>query len=192
MVYSIRPPFENACSADCCQEEDDDECVCSQCAHCKGCKCKCRRCKKRCDHCGCARLSQDPKICAKSKIVDNGCKYKYMFILMNICTHCPVQKFQIYVDLHAVFTDKNGKLVCLEQEDIAISASPLEFNPEYDGKRCTKLLDDCQRLLPGNIKISINLSSIPCDWSINPIPITVTGRVNCENILISTCVEGEC
>jgi len=124
--------------------------------------------------------------------VDNGFKHKYMYILMNLCTHCPVTLFQIYLDLASAFTDKEGRLACLEPDKIAISAAPLEANPNYDGKQDSALLADCQRLLPGNIKIAVTLSAIPIDWSINPIPITVTGRVNCESVLISTCVDGEC
>jgi hypothetical protein len=115
-----------------------------------------------------------------------------MYILMNMCTRCPVTVFQIYLDLSAAFTDKEGRLVTLDSSKIAISSAPLEANPNYNGKQDSQLLADCQRLLPGNIKIAVTLSAIPIDWSINPIPITVTGRVNCETVLISTCVEGEC
>lgn len=169
----------------------DVECSCKTCGHCDGCSCKCQGCRGGCQRCSCGRVTKDPKVAACSRIVDNGGKYKSVYILINLCTRCPVTLLQVYLDLAAAFIDCNGKLVCLDPEDIAISSAPLEPNPLYNGKTDTGLLADCQRLLPGNIKIAVTLSAIPVGWSINPIPITVTGRVNCTNVLISTCVEND-
>ncbi len=170
---------------------DKKECSCSSCDHCLGCKCGCIVCKKKCHKCSCGRVLKDPRMSAVSRIVDNGFKYKFVYILINLCTRCPVGCLQLYLDLAAAFTDCQGKLACLDPENIAISAAPLETNPSYDGKIDTELLAEGQRLIPGNIKIAVTLSAIPVNWTVNPIPITLTGRLNCENVLISTVVEGD-
>lgn len=123
--------------------------------------------------------------------MDQGWKNKYVFIIINICSRQLIKNFQIYLDLQSAFTDKDGQLVCLDKDKIGISASPLEVNPDYDGKLKTGILDECQQFQPGNMKITINLSGIPSDWCINPLPITVTGRICNQQLRISTCVEGE-
>lgn len=172
-------------------EEFEIECVCSSCEHCEGCRCKCRVCRQNCTRCTCSRQLKDPRICATSRVVDQGYKNKYVFIMINICSRSVINNFQIYLDLQSAFTDGEGRLVCLDKDDIGISAAPLEINQDYNGKSETKLLAECQRFQPGNMKITINLSGIPSNWCINPMPITTTGKICNQQIRISTCVEGE-
>lgn len=117
-----------------------------------------------------------------------------MQIVLNLCTRSLVRCLQLFLDLSSTFSDKSGHLksLCDCSKKITISSSPLVKNPDYDGSSDTALLECGQSLLPGNVKIIVTISEIPADWTINASTVSVTGMINCENVIVSAIIDGGC